>query len=621
VFIGSKLKCTWSHSLRLAISIGLMAIMGYQLHGQSAFLTHGTQLIVGVDRRAQISLDGAWHYIPDAYGTALYNIKGSIRDDGYALNAKPRDIGEPIEYDFSKSPTLKVPADWNTQQEKLFRYEGPLWYEKDFTYQKHTDLRVFLHIGAANYRSVVWVNAQRVCQHEGGFTPFDCEVTSIIREGQNFVVIAVDSTRTASGVPGLRTDWYNYGGLTRDVSLVELPQNFIDDYELHLDRGANSEISGYVHVVGAGTNTDVQVALPELNLAVHAVCDADGLAHIYIHAPGLRLWSPEAPRIYQVRIAAGQDGLTDEIGFRTIEVRGTQILLNGKPIFLNGISIQAEAPMRTGRVSTDADVQTIFRWVHDLGANFIRLAHYPHDERMVRMADKAGVLVWSEIPNWQNIEFGSSGTLLQAKQQLDEMIRRDHNRASVILWSVANETPINSDRTEYLKILVDEAHHQDPTRPVTAALLARIDGLKRIVDDPLADSLDVIGVNEYIGWYQGVASDAEETQWVFSYDKPLLISEFGSEAKAGFHGSPSVRWTEESQADLYRHQLKMLNAIPQLRGLSPWVLMDFRSPTRNLPGLQDGFNRKGIVSEHGEKKLAFEVLAEAYKSHSIGHAQ
>lgn len=595
--------------------IAQLICAGATMHAQQAF-TRNTTILVDVDRRPQVSLNGDWHYIPDPNGSSLYDSNdGSIRDSGYARNARPSNEGAPVEYDFSKSPTLKVPGDWNTQRVDLFRYEGPLWYEKDFQYWKDSSTRVFLHVGAANYRSVVWMNGHRVCQHEGGYTPFDCEVTATIQDGTNFVVIAVDSTRLPDGVPGAQTDWYNYGGLTRDVSLVELPQTFVDDYDLHLERNSYADISGSVHVVGAPTGTEVRVVIPEARVVQTARIDQNGTAIFQVHARGLELWSPDHPKLYQVRIETGLDSLSDEVGFRSVEVRGTDILLNGKPIFLRGISLHAEAPLRTGRVCTDEDVQTIFGWVHDLSANFVRLAHYPHDPRMMRIADRLGILVWSETPDWQRIHFSDPRVLELARQELTEMIRRDRARASIILWSVANETFNQPDRNAFLTTLVQQAHQQDPTRPVTAAFpTPPLKDGKRTIDDPLAAVLDVIGMNEYIGWYQGKPEDAEKTQWVLKYEKPLIISELGAEAKAGFHGSASIRWTEESQADIYRHQLGMLQKIPELRGLSPWILMDFRSPTRNLSGLQDGFNRKGLVSENGEKKLAFQVLEEAYRT-------
>ena len=189
-----------------------------------------------------------------------------------------------------------------------------------------------------------------------------------------------------------------------------------------------------------------------------------------------------------------------------------------------------------------------------------------------------------------------------------------------MLWSVANETPITPDRIEFLKALIAKTRELDPARLVTAALLVRAEGMTKIIDDPLGESLDVIGFNEYIGWYEQTPEDADKTVWRTPYEKPLIVSEFGGDAKYGLHGDSDQRWTEEYQANLYRHQLLMLKGIGQLRGMSPWVLMDFRSPRRTLPGIQDYFNRKGLISDQGEKKETFYILQKAYKEGAIGQA-
>ncbi|MGB8473632.1 MAG: glycoside hydrolase family 2 TIM barrel-domain containing protein [Candidatus Acidiferrum sp.] len=609
----------WNSRLQLGLAVALLYLLG---SANAAFSqTAKTTLLVDVDHRNSVSLDGDWHTIVDPYGTGLYTFHGQLRTDGFFQNRHYEPNGPLVEYDFAKSPTLRVPGDWNTQRPSLFFYEGPLWYEKDFEYTAKPHTRTFLHVGAANYHAIVWVNAKEVCEHEGGFTPFDCEVTDVIQPGKNFVVIAVDNTRHEDDVPNLQTDWWNYGGLTRDVSLVDVPEQFIDDYDLHLNRSDRAEIDGWVHIEGASPGVTVRVAIPEAKLDATATVEENGRAAFKLHAAHLELWSPEHPKLYRVQLTAGGDSIEDDIGFRTIEVHGTQILLNGQPIFLRGVSIHAEAPYRTGRAYSSQDVETLFTWVQELGANYVRLAHYPHDQRMTRTADKLGILVWSEIPVYWAIEFDSPQVLLKAQQQLREMIRRDRDKASVILWSVANETPNNPARTQFLKTLVENAHELDPTRLVTAALLVRNEGTSKVVDDPLGQYLDVLGTNEYIGWYEKTPESADDTAWKIAYAKPLIMSEFGGAAKAGLHGNAQQRWTEEYQASIYRHQLVMLNRIPQLRGMTPWCLMDFRSPRRLLPGVQDYFNRKGLVSDQGKKKLAFYVLQKAYRNRTIGKAQ
>jgi beta-glucuronidase len=183
---------------------------------------------------------------------------------------------------------------------------------------------------------------------------------------------------------------------------------------------------------------------------------------------------------------------------------------------------------------------------------------------------------------------------------------------------MANETPNTEARTRFIETLASRARALDSSRLITAALLVRAEGHVKIVDDPLGKALDVIGVNEYIGWYEQHPETADDTTWRIDYQKPVIVSEFGADAKAGLHGGDNDRWTEEYQANLYRHQLGMLNRIPQLRGMSPWILMDFRSPNRPLQGIQDEFNRKGLVSDQGKKKLAFYVLQKAYTEGTVG---
>jgi beta-glucuronidase len=592
--------------------------------GQQPFQT----LLVGLDHRPITSLNGNWHYLVDqSPARALYLENGAINDRSYAMNEHPNLFGRHNEeYDFSTAPTLKVPGDWNTQIPQLFNYEGVVWYQRDFNAQPKPSTRTFLHVGAANYRSHVWVNQKRVCDHEGGFTPFDCEVTSVLHPGSNFVVIAVDATRLVDGIPSVGYDWFNYGGLTRDVSLVTVPASFIDDYDVHLSHGpawqpGNTELTGYVHVLGAATGTPVTIDVPEAGAKITVKTDADGRAPFFVKATRLTLWSPESPKLYKVRLASGADTLTDDIGFRDIRVNGTRILLNGKAVFLKGINVHAEAPVRGGRANNDQDVATIFSYLKDLNANFVRLCHYPHDERMERTADRDGIMVWSEIPNWQHISFDKPEVYAKDVTMLKEMIRRDRNKASVILWSVSNETPDNPTRTKFLTGLVKEARQLDSTRLITSALNSEhIDGSTATLNDPFADVLDVIGVNEYIGWYTGAPEDADTMQWRLP-EKPVVMSEFGAEAKYGNHGANNQRWTEEQQANVYKHQLVMLGKIPQLRGITPWILVDFRSNTRNISKLQDGYNRKGLFSEDGQKKQAFFILQKAYKDNTVGHAE
>jgi beta-glucuronidase len=561
--------------------------------------------IANVDGRTTISLDGTWNSIVDPYETGLQS--------RYFLNATPKTKSDLLEYDFARSPKLRVPGDWNTQRESLLFYEGPVWYQRDFSFQKRPHTRTFVHFGAANYQARVWLNGNKIGEHTGGFTPFYFEVTDQVVEGENSLVVEVDNIRRAEGVPGLRTDWWNYGGLTRSVRLVEVPEEFIRDYSIQLGRNHTDQIEGWVQVNGRVRDGAVTIEIPEAHQKQTAQPDSTGRASFRIRFKP-ELWSPEMPKLYRVVLSAGEDRIADQIGFRTIETRDTQILLNGQPIFLRGICLHEEAPFRSGRAFSEEDDRTLLTWAKDLGANFVRLAHYPHNEEMIRLADQMGLLVWEEVPVYWDLQWQNPATLENAKSQLREVIARDRNRAAVVLWSMSNETPIDQGRTEFLKQLITHARQLDSTRLITSALNhTDRSGENRILNDPIGEYLDVLGLNEYVGWYEGKPEDAERTQWNFAYNKPVIISEFGAGAVFGLHGDAETRFTEEYQAKLFQHQIVMLQHIPALAGISPWVLMDFRSPRRPLPGIQEYYNRKGLISDRGQRKQAFYVLQKFYR--------
>lgn len=569
-------------------------------------------LITNIEGRNTISLDGRWQIIIDPYETGYYDYRWQPRSDGYFKNQKPKNPSELIEYDFDSSTQLNVPGDWNSQDEKLLFYEGTVWYKKSFNYKKNNHARLFVHFGSANYLADVYLNGEKLGRHEGGFTPFNFEITRLVREVDNFLVVKIDNKRARDAVPTLNTDWWNYGGLTRSVSLVELPETFIGDYFLQLKKGSLDEVAGWVKLNGSAAQ-EVRIEIPEAKVSQTIKTDNKGYAVVAFRARP-QLWSPENPKLYDVKFSTGSTSFTERIGFRGIGVRGTEILLNGKPIFLRGISIHEESPLRGGRAFSEHDARILLGWAREMGCNFVRLAHYPHNEHMMRVADEMGMMVWSEIPVYWTILWDNPETFENARNQLGELITRDKNRASVILWSVANETPVSDLRNQFLKGLIDHARSLDSTRLITAANERHYENpTTQIVNDPLGQHLDVLGCNEYVGWYDGPPEKADGLTWKVTLNKPLIISEFGGDALFGLHGEKSVRWTEEYQKSIYEHQIAMLRKIPSLAGLSPWILMDFRSPRRPLPGIQDFYNRKGLISNRGERKQAFYVLQGFYR--------
>ena len=581
------------------LCLGVLLLAGWAQAGVGP-----SNVIGNVHGRTTVDLDGAWKAIVDPFD----NGKGGI-----FRNEKPRTKSDRVEYSFDASPVMYVPGDWNTQREALMFYEGPVWYRREFRYHKKAGTRVFVYFGAVNYAASVSLNGEKLGEHEGGFTAFNFEVTPTLREGDNFLIVEVNNARRADAVPALKFDWWNYGGITGDVMLVEVPAAFVQDYSVQLAKGSQNEIAGWVQLNGAAAGQKVAVEIAEAGVRETFACDAAGRAEFRFKAK-VELWAPGHPKLYDVVVKSGEDEVHDEIGFRTIEVQGTKILLNGKAIFLRGISMHDEAPFREGRVFSLEDAQMLLGWARDLGCNFVRFAHYPHSEVEVRLADRMGLLVWSEIPVYWDIDWTNAGTLGNAEAQLRDMIARDHNRAAVVMWSVSNETPVKAERLTFLKQLVEDARQLDSTRLITSAM-NHVDraGDVRTLSDPLGEVLDVLGVNEYLGWYEGHIEDMDRVQWKSTWDKPVIVSEFGGGAPYGRHGDADEIWTEEFQDNLYQHQLKMVERMPNLAGLSPWVLMDFRSPTRLLPGVQDYHNRKGLVSNRGQKKMAFSTLQKFYK--------
>ena len=577
-----------------------------------AWAAENMSLIQNVNAYETMSLNGEWNYIVDVQEEGYYDYRMKPMQWGFFQNAKPQRPEDLIEYDFDKSPTMQIPGDWNTQDERLFFYEGTVWFKKSFQAVPMQECRMLLYFGAVNYHCHVWVNGKKAGEHIGGFTPFNFDISDLLTEGENTVIVKVDNKRHAEDVPTQIFDWWNYGGITRDVMLVKVLPVYLEDYNLQLTSLEGRQLAFSVKLNKAEADHTVTLNIPELKLKKTIKTNADGTASISMKAKP-QLWSPENPKRYQVEITLDNSTISDSIGFRMIETRGKQILLNGQPIFLKGISIHEEKPNGGGRANSTEDANTLLSWAKELGCNFVRLAHYPHNEYMVREAERMGIMVWSEIPCYWTINWKNAKTFENAKQQLTDMIHRDHNRANVIIWSIANETPHSAERDAFLSRLAKHARSLDNTRLISMAM--EVTGAANYVNrlnDNMNEYVDVVSFNQYIGWYRDV-NDAPKMTWEIPYNKPVIISEFGGGAKYGYHGAKNQRWTEEFQENLYRENTAMLDKIEGLAGTTPWILKDFRSPRRVLTGIQDYYNRKGLFSDDGQKKKAFFVLKEWYE--------
>ena len=588
-------------------------------------------VLVAADLREGTDLSGPWHYSIDPFRSGIAGFHGEAPDSGQqrwrdvdVRKAMASDSRVLYEFDLARSPLTSLPSSWLTEAPELRHYQGLMWYQRTFPAPARRQGRYFLRFGAANYSTVVYLNGQEVGRHEGGFTPFAFDVTKFLRDGDNQITVGVDSQATEATVPPPVTDWENYGGITRPVRLIAVPDTYVDDAWVRLTRDGRMAVD--IHLDGPqAANRPVRLRIAELGLDRAGVTDAAGDWRATMAAPrALVRWSPERPRLYDVTVAAGDDRWRDRVGFRTVEVRGADILLNGRPIFLRGISMhEEELGVDPTRAMTPAASRALLTEIKEgLHGNYVRLAHYPHAEVTLRMADELGLLVWSEVPVYWRVAWSNPATLLRARTMLAENILRDRNRAAVAIWSVANETPVTDARNAFLRTLVADVRRLDDTRLVSAALLVdrSNEGGHPVMTlaDPLADALDVMAINTYNGWYtQDRLTDLPASEWRVPVDKPLVFSEFGADARAGFHDPANKqKFSEEFQADYYRATLGMADKLPTLRGISPWILKDFRSPRRQNPDFQQGWNRKGLISETGQRKQAFDVLATYYAGKS-----
>ncbi|GAA0890514.1 beta-glucuronidase [Fulvivirga kasyanovii] len=571
---------------------------------------NGQSVIINPYARDYHSLNGDWNVIIDPTGI------GEWRQ--VWLEKKSERKTDFFEYSFDGGPVLKVPGDFNSQKCELTYFEGTVWYRKLFSYTPKAGKRAFLHFGAVNYLAEVYLNGEKTGSHEGGFTPFQFEITDKVRSGVNSLVVKVDNNRQANGLPGYGYDWLNYGGITRDVGLIETNNDFISDYSIQLKKGSLNTVLGWVQLNDALDKQSVTIKIPELNLALKSKTDKSGMARVEFTAD-IELWSPGNPKLYEVIIESKTDVVRDNIGFRCIEVYEGRVILNKKPIFLKAVNVHEENPYSGSRAFSKKDAHILLSAAKELGCNLVRLAHYPHNEHMVREAEKIGLMVWDELPVYQHINFSDSVVPVKMETMLTEMIHRDKNRCGVVIWSLSNETyPHTPDRNKELISLTKKCRAIDSTRLITHVInTQRYENNTFNVWDSLYRYSDIISINEYIGWYVPWQGKPSETKWKLNFpDKPVFISEFGGEALFGSDYGPTdeaAYWTEEYQANIYKNQIELFGTVPNLCGVCPWLLFDYRSLGRMHPVYQSGYNRKGLLSEKGEKKKAWYIMQEYYK--------
>ena len=625
-------------------------------------------LIGWIDSRQITSLNGEWSYIVDPMNNGLPE---SSFFGGFPKNKTQKTGMELIEYNFETAAKIQIPGAWNAIDKKLFFYRGPVWLYKKFNYQLKKEAITHLYIEGSNFTTKIFINGSIVGEFEGGYVPFNFDISKYLKDGENILLVQTDNTLNKSSVPTQKTDWWPWGGIVGDVYILETPKKFIQNAYLQLNPEKFSEALFNVEMNQELSGQRIVLEIPELQFKDEFLTNATGFIKERIKiAP--QLWSPDDPKLYKVIISTDQEIISDEIGFRSIKVKGQNIYLNNSEIQFKGISMHSEPIGIPGPAFSKEHFQDLLLTAKDLNINFIRAAHYPYTRHLAKVADRLGLMLWEEVPVYWNIDWDNSETLNIATNQITRLVQRDQNRASVVVWSVANETPLSSSRMKFLNTLLSEIEVIDSTRLTTAALLSGSEeqfkalvlvlALKGFnsqwvnpqekaifrfildqanipidselnfsisIDDPLGESVDLISYNEYFGWYyvtfftdQMMISEGTLRKLMFEimpsikissvFNKPIHISEFGAGAKYGNHSNKI--WSENYQASLYRHQLEMLSNNPQIKGISPWVFKDFRAMLRPLPGIQDFYNRKGLIDENGNKKEAFDVLADFYEN-------
>jgi beta-glucuronidase len=571
----------------------------------------------------------------------------------------PEEAGEEQRwFDGLQAPrTIAVPASWNELFQDTRDYLGTAWYAREF-YAPHgwQGQRIYLRVGSANYAARVWVNGQFLGEHQGGHLPFAFDVTGQVAwDGPNTVAIEVEGKLTPTrvppgnvtrggmssfmaGYPNTSFDFFPYTGIQRPVLLYAVPQTHVEDVTVVTEiDGSDGVIQ--VHVAQAGRlETGKLILTGESGEIEQALRFSDGVAESEIVVPHARLWCPGDPYLHKLTVLLlDDDEIVDryalDVGIRTLYVQGHQILLNGEPIYLTGFGRHEDFPVNGRGLNVPLIVKdySLLKWV---GANSYRTSHYPYAEEQMMLADREGILVIDEIPA-VGLMFGDGEENVEArlalcKQQIEELIARDKNHPSVIMWSVANE-PFPADfmrrfaggggddetkdpnavGTGFFRDLFAHTRSLDPTR------LATVVG---VMGGPVEwlDMGDVICINRYWGWYtQGGQIDAGAEMLAQELDalyaqtgKPIVITEFGADTIAGMHSDPPEMWSEEYQVEFLRRYLDVAAKRPFVAGLHVWNFADFK--TGQSSRRAGSLNLKGVFTRDRRPKMAAHLLRERW---------
>ncbi len=535
---------------------------------------------------------------------------------------------------FPDGRPIAVPASWNDQFEDWRDYLGPAWYQTSFNLPWGWDQRrIVLRFGSVNYMAEVWLNGVRLGQHEGGHLPFEFDVTPHVRAEGNLLVVRVEGELAPDRVPPGRIrpdpldafpsasyppasfDFFPFCGIHRPVLLYAAPRDAIADLTVVTDiEGADGLVR-----VRVSTASDAATAL--LTLRGHGAeisVETSPAEEAVLTVPNAALWSPDSPNLYHltVELLRGTDAFdryTLPIGIRTIVVEGDALLLNGQPVVLTGFGRHEDFPI-TGRGLVPAVIVKDYALMKWVGANSFRTTHYPYSEQMMDLADRLGFMVIDETPAVGLFfhEDGLERRLALCRQYVQEMIARDKNHPSVIMWSLANEPHSTRPAAKpFFRELYDLARSLDPTRLVTVVSFVGI-------EEEAFEFCDVVCLNRYFGWYtqsgqldEGCKMLSAELDALHEkFPKPLMLTEFGADTIPGHHAQPPEMFSEEYQAEMLTRYIEVLSSKPFVAGQHVWNLCDFK--TGQAVYRMGGMNLKGVFTRDRRPKLAAHRLRELW---------
>jgi beta-glucuronidase len=556
----------------------------------------------------------------------------------------PQDSGvtESWQAGFAGGRPVAVPASWNDQFEDGRDFLGPAWYQTSFSIPWGWDgKRIFLRFGSVNYFTEAWLNGQSLGMHEGGHLPFEFDVSALVRQAENRLVVRVDGRLAfdhvppgnvtgnpadffsghAGNYPQTQFDFFPFCGIQRPVLLYATPHDTLGDVTVltEIVNGRLGRICVRVKQTG-DIPTLARIHLDGYHQHLSLDTSFSGeLAEAVIDVPDAALWSPLSPSLYElcVELVRGGnviDAYNLKVGIRTVRVEGVQLLLNGQPVYLTGFGRHEDFPV-VGRGYLPAVMIKDYALMGWIGANSFRTTHYPYSEQMLDLADRLGFLVIAETPA-VGLYFSEAGLEKRralCQQYVQEMVARDKNHPSVIMWSLANEPHSESPHARtFFEQLYHETKTLDPTRPVTLVSFLG-------TGEQAFAFCDVVCLNRYLGWYsQGgnldealalLSTELDELHHKFA--KPVLLTEFGADAIPGHHAQPPEMFSEEYQAELLVRSIELLRQKPYVVGEHIWNLCDFK--TAQGITRAGGLNYKGVFTRDRRPKLA------AHRIRSLWH--